>query len=48
MLDMGIARGQAVKLQDPDNILDTSRSDLKVKIDTEENPGTDARDDVLG
>ena len=46
MLDMGIARGQAVQLQEPDNILDTGRNDLKVKIDTEENPRADARDDI--
>ena len=46
MLDMGIARSQAVQLQEPDYVLDAGWGDLQVKIDTEEGPGTDTRDDI--
>ena len=48
MFDVGIARGQTVKFQKPNDVLNTGWSNSQVEVRTEICPGPDAGDDVLG
>ena len=48
MLDVGIARGQAVELHKPDYVLHTGWCNFQVKVGAEIDPGTDSRQNILG